>query len=138
MLRSEVILWLIFTVFISLIPLGADYLYLSLIVQQQEREKPRPRFESFFKDGQILLIAVALGAGAIADILIVSLKKPLENAEISFLGVSFLTTIISAFLYANIKRTNPENLSEELVFQILTILFFIALIEGFVCKSLSL
>lgn len=130
MVKQQVVLWFVFTVLIALLPMCFDYW---IRIQTQGK----PTWEDFLNDGQILLIAIALGAGSIGDIF--SLGKNLNTVEIVVIGTCFITTLFSGGLYtiiSHLKRTSDFK-DPSLLLRTLIILFALSLLTSILCKWIT-
>ncbi|TFI51353.1 hypothetical protein BLD44_026780 [Mastigocladus laminosus UU774] len=130
-LPREVIIWLLFTVVVSIIPLIFDYCAKIITTQQ------RPKSKDFLCDGQLLLISVAFGAESMGNVLFTG--KLYETWQIIIIGACFLTTLCAGILYPFIVNTRQNSTMKdpEFVVRITVILFLCSLGTSLVCKWLS-
>ncbi len=128
---KELIIWLIFTVSVSLLPLIIDYMI--RIIKTQNN----PSLEDL-TDGQLLLIAVALGAEAIGSVLFKGQNYSVD--EIIIIGVSFLILLFASFLYPSIidLKQSQRLQSPRFVLKVTLVLFSLSLTFSFACKWISL
>lgn len=124
-MNYKIVIWLIFTVVVSLIPLIFDRI-----------SGTTPTWKDFLGNGQLLLIGVALGAESLGDLL--SLKTSYGSQEVVVMGISFLTTLSSSFMYplCSLASIGGKKLLIPLELAC-PILFFSSLATSILCKFIS-
>ncbi|NEO30504.1 MAG: hypothetical protein F6K36_08730 [Symploca sp. SIO3C6] len=131
-MQKELVVWLMFTVVASLIPVMLDYCGRIITTNR------RPDSEEFFSDGQLLLIAVVLGSEAMGGVILTD--KNYSLWQIITIGSGFITTLCAGLLYPFILNAQQTgNLKDrKFVIKSIFLLFLISLGTSFICKAISL
>ncbi len=96
---EKLTIWLTFTVVVSLLPIIADYLAKYLTDQ-------KPTLSNLLSDSQLLLIAVALGAETMGEV--ISLGKDFSLLELLIISSGFLLMLFSALVYPIVTNRKAE------------------------------
>lgn len=109
-LFNRFIFWLIYTVVISLLPIGFHAL------QFINRGEPVKLF-NILSNGELLIISVGMAATAIGEALWRKSNNLVHNSLVlHIVGICFLLLIVSAFYYADVAAMNmAKNIVEEQV-----------------------
>ena len=131
-MSNEIIIWLSFTVLVSLMPLALDYC--GKVITTEER----PKSEEFFSDGQLLLIAVAFGAESMGGIL--NAGKSYKAWELLNISACFIAMLCAAILYPYIVNTRQNSTMKDKKFVVRTTftVFIFTLLSSLVCKYITL
>lgn len=129
MIKERLIRWFIFSVLIALLPIGFNALKLvsrgcdiSLV--------------DVTKHGELLLIASAICAAAIGDL--VTSGAALKNWKAIVAGCCLIVLCLSSFYFADISASvDDESLKDDVVSRMSIILFAIAMISSAGCIVLS-
>ncbi len=120
----EVITWMFFTLAIAVLPLVFNRILNKSLI-----------WKDFWSDGQVLLIGIALGAEAIAEIMSTGIDGSTTRSVVA--GMTFLSVISCCFIYPSCF---DEKQRSQLLFpagRTSFVLFFLSLITSICCKIIS-
>lgn len=129
---KEVIVWIFFTVIVSLFPLLADYWYKII------KTRKRPDVNDFFSDGQLLVIGFVFCADAFGSVMF-SEKLHKSYVQILLIGCCFISMLLSLILYPAILSMKEHLEIEDKRFVVITTftLFIADFIFSMACKWIA-
>lgn len=120
----ELTSWIFFTLSIAVLPLVFNRVLNKSLL-----------WEDFWSDGQVLLVGITIGAGAIGEIMSKGIDG--SNARSIIVGMTFLSVVSSCLIYPSCFN---EEQREQLLFPpsiTSCILFSLSLVSSICCKLIA-
>jgi hypothetical protein len=125
--------WALFSVVMALVP----FLFNWLRIVSRPTADPKPLLQVLLGHGELLLVATALTASAVGDLL--GGASPRTTLKLVSGAAAVLVLAAASYYFADISAgfANKETIREDIVCKTSLWLFFFSVVTGAVCVGLS-